>query len=74
MSDSDSETSSVGDIVEEASEPDTTSFKCLFCNQQWSRVSDMLPHSRAEHEFDIEGAIKNLGGLLLALPLSSTNT
>jgi protein arginine N-methyltransferase 3 len=62
MSDSESDTaSSVGDIIEEASEPDTTSFKCLFCDQQWSRVSDMLPHTRSEHGFDVESAIKNLG-------------
>ncbi|KAF2675705.1 S-adenosyl-L-methionine-dependent methyltransferase [Lentithecium fluviatile CBS 122367] len=62
MSDSDSDAaSSIGDIIEEASEPDTTSFECLFCEQQWSRVPDMLTHCRSEHSFDLESAIKSLG-------------
>jgi protein arginine N-methyltransferase 3 len=59
-SDSDA-ASSVGSIVEDASEPDTTTFKCLFCEQQWSRVSEMSTHCKSEHNFDLPGTIKNLG-------------
>ena len=62
MSDSDSDTaSSIGDIIEDASEPDTSSFKCLFCDQQWHRVAEMLVHCQKEHGFDVEAAIRNLG-------------
>ncbi|KAF1937393.1 histone-arginine methyltransferase CARM1 [Clathrospora elynae] len=62
MSDSDSDTvSSVGSIVEDASEPDTTSFKCLFCEQQWSRVPDMSTHCKSDHGFDLTATIKDLG-------------
>ena len=62
MSDTDSDTaSSVGDIIEDASEADTTTFKCLFCSEQWSRVPDMFAHCKKEHEFDTEAAIKKLG-------------
>ncbi|KAF2635434.1 S-adenosyl-L-methionine-dependent methyltransferase [Massarina eburnea CBS 473.64] len=62
MSDSESDVaSSVGDIIEDASEPDTTTFKCLFCAQQWSRTTDMTSHCRSEHSFDVETTIKNLG-------------
>lgn len=62
MSDSDSDTaSSVGSIVEDASEPDTTSFKCLFCDQQYGRVPDMSTHCKSEHSFDLNETIKNLG-------------
>lgn len=59
-SDSDA-ASSVGSIVEDASEPDTTTFKCLFCEQQWSRVEDMSKHCTIEHNFDLPETIKNLG-------------
>ncbi|KNG49742.1 wd repeat-containing protein [Stemphylium lycopersici] len=62
MSDTDSDTaSSVGSIVEDASEPDTTSFKDLFSDRQWSRVSDMVAHNKAEHGFDLTATIKGLG-------------
>ncbi|KAJ4371210.1 Ribosomal protein arginine N-methyltransferase rmt3 [Neocucurbitaria cava] len=62
MADSDSDTaSSVGSIFEDASEPDTTSFKCLFCNQQWSRVSDMGKHCTTEHGFDLIKTVQSLG-------------
>ncbi|KAF1957090.1 S-adenosyl-L-methionine-dependent methyltransferase [Byssothecium circinans] len=62
MSDSDSDiASSAGSIIEDPSEPDTTTFKCLFCDEQWSRVSDMTAHCRSDHAFDVEGAIKSLG-------------
>lgn len=62
MSDTASDTaSSVGSIIEEASEPDTTTFKCLFCQQQWNRVPDMFAHCRAQHGFDVEETIKGLG-------------
>ncbi|KAL5114045.1 Ribosomal protein arginine N-methyltransferase rmt3 [Pleosporales sp. CAS-2024a] len=53
--------SSVGSIVEEASEPDTTTFKCLFCDQQWSQVIQMSSHCNSEHKFDLPTTIKNLG-------------
>lgn len=62
MADSDSDTaSSVGSIFEDASEPDTTSFKCLFCDQQLSRISDLSAHCRSEHGFDLNETIKGLG-------------
>ena len=62
MSDTDSDSaSSVGSIVEEASELDTTSFKCLFCDQQWTRVADMSTHCKSEHSFDLSETIKSLG-------------
>jgi hypothetical protein len=62
MSDTDSDTaSSVGSILEDASEPDTTSFKDLFSDRQWSRVSDMIAHDKAEHGFDLTETIKGLG-------------
>jgi hypothetical protein len=59
MSDSDSD-SSVGSIIED-SEPDTTTFKCLFCEQEWSCLPEMTAHCRSEHSFDLEGSIKSLG-------------
>ena len=59
--------SSAGSIREDASEPDTTTFKCLFSGRQWSRVSDMVAHCKAEYNFDLNATIKNLG------PGSSTN-
>ncbi len=58
--DSDS-ASSVGSIVEDASEPDTTSFKCLFCDREWSRVPDMSAHCKDEHSFNLTETISNLG-------------
>lgn len=62
MSDTESDyASSVGSIVEDASEADTTTFKCLFCDEQWSRVPEMFAHSKAEHGFDVENTIKKLG-------------
>lgn len=62
MSHSASDTaSSVGSIIEQASEPDTTAFKCLFCEQQWQRVPEMFAHCRADHGFDAEETIKTLG-------------
>lgn len=62
MSDSDSDSvSSAGSIIEDVSEPDTTSFKCLFCDQQWGRVPDMAVHSKKEHGFDLNETIKSFG-------------
>lgn len=62
MSDiSDDDASSVGSIVEDASEPDTTSFKDLFSNRQWTRVSDMVEHNKTENGFDLIATIKGLG-------------
>jgi hypothetical protein len=61
--DSDS-ASSVGSIVEDASEPDTTTFKCLFCDQEWARVPEMGAHCKSEHGFDLSEAVKSLGSSL----------
>ncbi|KAF2706301.1 histone-arginine methyltransferase CARM1 [Pleomassaria siparia CBS 279.74] len=62
MSDSDSDVaSSVGDIIEETSEPDTTTFKCLFCEKEWNRVPEMFAHCQSEHKFNVESTIKDLG-------------
>ena len=62
MSDiSDDDASSVGSIVEDASEPDTTSFKDLFSDRQWTRVSDMVEHNKTENGFDLIATIKGLG-------------
>ena len=62
MSDTDSDTaSSIGDIIEDASEADTTTFKCLFCDEQWGRVPEMFAHCKKEHSFDVENTIKKLG-------------
>jgi protein arginine N-methyltransferase 3 len=62
MPDSDSDSaSSVGSIREDASEPDTTTFKDLFSDRQWSRVSDMTEHLKTEYGFDLAATIKNLG-------------
>ena len=62
MSDTESDTaSSIGSIIEDASEPDTNTFKCLFCEEQWSRVPDMFAHCGSEHGFDVEDTIRKLG-------------
>ena len=62
MSDTESDTaSSVGSIVEDASEPDTTTFKDLFSDRQWTRVSDMVEHNKTENGFDLPATIKGLG-------------
>jgi hypothetical protein len=65
--DSDS-ASSVGSIVEDASEPDTTTFKCLFCDQEWARVPEMGAHCKSEHGFDLSEAVKSLGSSLSFTP------
>jgi hypothetical protein len=68
MSDTDSDTaSSVGSIHEDASEPDTISFKDLFSNKEFSRVPDMIAHNKAEHGFDLSATIKGLGPGMSAL-------
>ncbi|KAJ4364826.1 Ribosomal protein arginine N-methyltransferase rmt3 [Ascochyta clinopodiicola] len=60
--DSDSDSgSSVGSIVEERSEADDTTFKCLFCDQQFARVQDMSAHCASEHGFDLSETVKSLG-------------
>ena len=62
MSDTASDTaSSVGDIIEDASEADTTTFKCLFCEEQWGSVPAMFAHCQKSHSFDVEETIKQLG-------------
>lgn len=62
MADSDSDVaSSVGSYFEDMSEPDTTTFKCLFCYQQYGRIAEMTTHCRSEHGFDVEKTIKDLG-------------
>lgn len=53
--------SSVGDIIEEGSEPDTTPFKCLFCDVDYTSVPEMFSHCQSEHKFNVEAAIKDLG-------------
>jgi protein arginine N-methyltransferase 3 len=61
-SDSESDSgSSVGSIVEERSEADETTFKCLFCDKQFARVADMSSHSTSEHGFDLNETVKGLG-------------
>ena len=60
--DSDSDSgSSVGSIVEERSEADETTFKCLFCDQQFVHVPEMSSHCTSEHGFDLNKTVKNLG-------------
>jgi protein arginine N-methyltransferase 3 len=62
MSYSDSDAaSSVGSIREDTSEPDTTTFKCLFCDQQWSGVPEMSAHCQTEHKFDLNETVTSLG-------------
>jgi len=62
MSDSESDAgSSVGDIIEETSEPDTNTFKCFFCDKEWTRVPEMFSHCQNEHKFNVESSIKDLG-------------
>src|SRR5690242_293966 len=61
-SDSESDSgSSVGSIVEERSEADETTFKCLFCDKQFARVLDMSSHCTSEHSFDLNATVKSLG-------------
>lgn len=61
-SDSESDSgSSVGSIVEERSEADETTFKCLFCDKQFARVSEMSSHCTSEHGFDLNATVKSLG-------------
>jgi protein arginine N-methyltransferase 3 len=61
-SDSESDSgSSVGSIVEERSEADETTFKCLFCDKQFARVPDMSSHCTSEHGFDLNATVKSLG-------------
>ncbi|KAF2468648.1 histone-arginine methyltransferase CARM1 [Lindgomyces ingoldianus] len=70
MSDgSSSPPSSVGSIVEEASEPDVTNFECLFCTQQFDLVPTLVYHCSKEHDFDIYKVIKEVtaGGDDLAI-------
>lgn len=62
MSDTDSDTaSSVGSIVEDASEPDVTNCECLFCNQEFTSVLSMFEHCETLHEFPIRETIKDVG-------------
>lgn len=78
MSDSDSDSdvaSSAGSIMEDISEPDTTSFKCLFCESECSSVDEMFTHCESTHKFPIRETIKNIGSRngLPPLGLRSTN-
>lgn len=60
--DSDSDSgSSVGSIVEERSEADETTFKCLFCDQLFAHVPEMSSHCTSEHGFDLNATVKSLG-------------
>ncbi len=60
--------SSVGSIVEERSEADETTFKCLFCDQQFARVPEMSSHCKSEHSFDLIETVKNLGSSMYDTP------
>lgn len=60
MSDTDS-VSSAGSIVEDASEPDVTSFKCLFCDMELSPVDQMFAHCESKHSFPVREKIKEIG-------------
>jgi uncharacterized C2H2 Zn-finger protein len=64
----------VGSIVEERSEADETTFKCLFCDKQFARVSDMSTHCTSEHGFDLNATVKSLGSseLCHTIPLWAT--
>ncbi|KAF2021003.1 S-adenosyl-L-methionine-dependent methyltransferase [Aaosphaeria arxii CBS 175.79] len=65
MSDTDSDTaSSVGSLIEDASEPDTTTFKCLFCDKPWGNVPEMFTHCESEHKFNVKAAIQEIGSKL----------
>jgi protein arginine N-methyltransferase 3 len=62
MSDSDTESvSSAGSIIEDISEPDVTSFKCLFCDEQTSPIDKLFSHVEVDHKFAIRDAIKEIG-------------
>jgi protein arginine N-methyltransferase 3 len=62
MSDSDSDVaSSAGSIMEDVSEPDNTSFKCLFCETEFQSVDKMFAHCDSEHKFPIRETIKDVG-------------
>ncbi|KAF2744646.1 histone-arginine methyltransferase CARM1 [Sporormia fimetaria CBS 119925] len=65
MSDTDSEiASSAGSIMEDVSEPDVTSFKCLFCDEEISSVDKMFSHCDSTHKFPIRETIKDVGSKL----------
>ncbi|KAF2274081.1 histone-arginine methyltransferase CARM1 [Westerdykella ornata] len=65
MSDSEVDgTSSAGSIMEDASEPDTTSFKCLFCETEYSAVATMFAHCAGDHKFPIRETVKDIGSRL----------
>lgn len=58
--------------MEDVSEPDTTSFKCLFCEQQCSPVNQMFAHVESDHKFPITEKIKAIGsGSTFLLPIST---
>ena len=62
MSDSDSEiASSAGSILEDASEPDVTSFQCLFCDETYDNIKTMFVHIEDHHAFGISDTIKSIG-------------
>ena len=62
MSGTDSDTaSSVGSIIEDASEADISSFKCLFCTKDWGNVSEMFSHCETDHQFPIQSVVKEIG-------------
>jgi hypothetical protein len=73
MSDSDSDiASSAGSILEDASEPDVSSFQCLFCDESYNDTRTMFAHVEDHHSFAIRDTIKSIGtgtGLLFAPPL-----
>lgn len=64
MSDYDSDSdvaSSAGSIMEDVSEPDSTSFKCLFCDSEFPTVEKTFAHCDGTHKFPIRETIKDIG-------------
>jgi protein arginine N-methyltransferase 3 len=55
--------------MEDVSEPDTTTFKCLFCEQEFQVVGKMFGHVETEHGFPIGEKIRDVGSsTTFALP------
>jgi protein arginine N-methyltransferase 3 len=76
MSDSDSDiASSAGSILEDASEPDVSSFQCLFCDETYNDTKAMFVHVEDYHSYAIRDTIKSIAtgtGLFYAPPLRPT--
>jgi protein arginine N-methyltransferase 3 len=73
MSDSESDVaSSAGSIMEDISEPDVTSFKCLFCDSECPSVDKMFAHCDSEHKFPIRETVKDVGSSISPTRLGIT--